>query len=69
MAIKKWYERKRLTVKVRGHYAKFIEFRERLYKKACFIALKAHTGHTKSLLNRLDELGRKFDSRELQSAF
>jgi hypothetical protein len=46
-AVKKWFERKHLTIKVRGHHDKVKEF-QRLYRlRMCFNAIKTVENNTK----------------------
>lgn len=67
--MKKWFERKQLTVKVRGHVTQFEAWKARYYKQACFNQLKVTKNNSKSFCTRLGELANKFDHRNLLSAF
>jgi hypothetical protein len=67
--LKKWFERKQLTIKVRGHFNQFEAWKARYYKQACFNQLKVTQNNSKAFCTRLSELAKKYDNRNLLSAF
>ena len=67
--IKRWRARTETTVAARGAYIKFQQKRDLLYKRACYRELMLKHHRDKALVLRLSNAARKYDNRNLQSAF
>ena len=67
--IKKWRARKDATIAARGAYEKFQQKRDLIYKRGVYRELMLKHHRDKALILRLSNAARKYDNRNLQSAF